>query len=170
MSVVSTNISYNSSVFYRNLQDLLELYPFLQSQTIGYSVLGKPIYVIRVGTGSREVFYNAAFHANEWITSPVLMKFIEDISNAYVSNSSLFGYSIRELLSEVTIHLCPMVNPDGVDLVTGFLPTSSSSYLAAKEIASSYPDIPFVDGWKANINGVDLNLQFPARMAKCKGN
>ncbi|MBO5479206.1 MAG: hypothetical protein J6A04_05900 [Clostridia bacterium] len=170
MSIVSTNIPYSSSIFYRNLQDLLKTYPFLKSQTIGYSVLGKPIRVITVGTGKREVFYNAAFHANEWITSPVLMKFIEDISNAYVSDSRLFGYSIRELLDEVTIHLCPMVNLDGVDLVTGFLPSTSSAYISAREIASSYPDIPFVDGWKANINGVDLNLQFPARMAKRKRN
>lgn len=170
MSIVSTTIPYNSSVFYRNLQALLNAYPFLTSQVIGYSVLGKPIYVIKFGTGSKEVFYSAAFHANEWITSPVLMKFIEDVSNAYITNSTLMGYSINRLLNNTTIHLCPMVNPDGVDLVTGLLSPISSAYISAKKIASSYPDIPFPDGWKANMNGVDLNLQFPARMAKCKRN
>ena len=170
MSIVSTNIPYSSSVFYNDLQKLLTTYPFLNSKIIGYSILGKPIYVLTIGSGQNQVFYNAAFHANEWITSPVLMKFIEDVSNAYLSNTDLMGYSITNLLRNTTIHLCPMVNPDGVDLVTGAIPSTSSAYIAAREISSSYPDIPFPDGWKANIRGVDLNLQFPARMGKCKGN
>lgn len=168
MSVISTNVAYTSSIFYSNLRDLLNLYPFLSSQTIGYSVLGKPINVIKVGNGSKQVFYSAAFHANEWITSPVLMKFIEDFSNAYITNSNLMGYPIRELFHDVTIHLCPMVNPDGVDLVTGNLSSTSQPYLSAGRIASDYPEIPFPDGWKANINGVDLNLQFPAGWENAK--
>ena len=156
MSIVSTNVFYNSSVLQHNLQDLLTVYPFLNSKTIGYSVLGKPLSVITIGTGSKEVFYSASFHANEWITTPVLMKFIEDVSNAYITNTNILGYSIRNLLSNVTIHLCPMLNPDGVDLVTGFLPKNSSAYRNADRIAYSFTTIPFPDGWKANINGVDL--------------
>ena len=54
------------------------------------------------------------------------------------------------------------LKPTGVDLVTGALPPSSTSYQQAKEIASNFSEVPFVDGWKANIRGVDLNLQFPA--------
>lgn len=170
MAIVSTDVSYNSSILERNLQDLLTTYPFLNSKTIGYSVLGKPLHAVTVGSGFKKVFYSASYHANEWITTPVLMKFIEEVANAYVTNSSLLGYSIRDLLSKVTIHLCPMVNPDGVDLVTGTLPKNSSAYRNAERIAYSFATIPFPDGWKANINGVDLNLQFPARMGKSKRN
>lgn len=170
MAIVSTNVSYSSSILERNLQDLLKAYPFLSSKIIGYSVLGKPIHAITMGNGSKKVFYSASYHANEWITTPVLMKFIEDVAYAYVTNTSLLGYSVRDLLSSVTIHLCPMVNPDGVDLVTGALPKNSSAYRNAERIAYSFATIPFPDGWKANINGVDLNLQFPARMGKCKKN
>lgn len=168
MSIIQTSIPYSSSVFYTDLQNLLNTFPFLKSKIIGYTVLGRPIYIITIGTGQNQVFYSAAFHANEWITTPVLMKFIEDISNAYVTNSTLMGYSINRLLSNTTIHLCPMVNPDGIDLVTGSLSPSTSSYISAREIASSYPDISFPDGWKANINGVDLNLQFPAGWQNAK--
>ncbi|MCI8482145.1 MAG: hypothetical protein HFJ27_03550 [Clostridia bacterium] len=170
MSIVHTNIPYHSSILENNLKDLLQEYPFLNSTIIGYSVLGKPLYSIRFGNGSKEVFYAASFHANEWITSPILMKFIEDVCKAFVSDSNILGLSARELLRNTTFHLCPMVNPDGVDLVTDSLDKNSSSYLLAQKIADSYPTIPFPNGWKANIKGVDLNLQFPARMGKCKGN
>ena len=52
--------------------------------------------------------------------------------------------------------------PTGVDLVTGTLPSSSESYKQAQEISNNFPNIPFPEGWKSNIRGVDLNLQFPA--------
>ena len=84
------------------------------------------------------------------------MKFIEDMASGVVSDSTLLGVSVRNLLHTTTIHLCPMVNPDGVDLVTGALPITSPAYRTAKEIADSYPTIPFPDGWKANLNGESL--------------
>lgn len=170
MSIVSTNVSYNSNILRQNLNLLLRTYPFLNVQTVGNSVLGKPIYVIKLGRGSRKVFYSASIHANEWITTPVLMKFIEDYCISYITRSNLYGYSISNLFNSTSIYIMPMVNPDGVDLVTGNLSVSSPSYQKALHIANQFSSIPFPNGWKANLNGVDLNLQFPARMGKCKRN
>ena len=170
MNIVSTNVPYNSNVLRQNLTVLLRRYPFLNVQTVGNSVLGKPIYAVKLGRGQKSVFYSASFHANEWITTPVLMKFIEDYANAYVSNGKLYGYSVRNLFNTVSIFIMPMVNPDGVNLVTNSFPINSVNYNYAKQIADDFPDIPFTSGWKANIRGVDLNLQFPARMGKCKRN
>ena len=55
-----------------------------------------------------------------------------------------------------------MVDPDGVDLVTGGIPVGSLQWEKARSLADNYPNIPFPDGWKANLLGVDLNLQYPA--------
>lgn len=125
-------------------------------------MLGNPIPVIKLGRGNREVFYSASFHANEWITTPLLMKFVADFCYCYVNNLPIFGMSAREIFLDTTIYLMPMVNPDGVNLVTGEINPNSSLYTNTELIANNYPDIPFPDGWKANIRGIDLNLQFPA--------
>lgn len=159
---------FDSDSLYENLRILKHSYPFIQSGYIGKSVLGKNIPFIRLGNGPKEVFYNASFHANEWITSSLVMKFVEDFCRAYVNNSSIFGYSADYIFNTTSIYIVPMVNPDGVDLVTGSINTGSSIYANCKRIADNFPDVPFPSGWKANINGVDLNLQFPAGWENAK--
>jgi len=134
----------------------------LQIGSIGRSVLGKALPVIKIGEGQKEVFYNASIHANEWITTSVLMKFLEEYSRRYVEDSTIFGYNARDLFESTTLYIAPMLNPDGVDLVTGAIKEGEALYEQAKQISNDYPDIPFPDGWKANIEGTDLNLQFPA--------
>lgn len=143
MSIVPTNVSYNYSLMSQNLSTLNRTYPFLNIQTVGSSVLGKNIYVIKLGKGTKKVFYSASIHANEWITSVLLMKFIEDYCIAYNNNSRLYGYSVRRLFNSVSIYIMPMVNPDGVDLVTGNLNKSSLAYLNVLNISRQFPDIPF---------------------------
>ena len=168
MKIVQTNINYTYEIMRYNLYELVFAYPFLQMQNTGYSVLGRPIPVIRLGHGNKKVFYSASFHANEWITSVLLMKFIEDYCSAYVSNNSLFGYNIRRLFKSSSIYIMPMVNPDGVDLVTDYYSSDSEIYKTFLSIANKYPSIPFPNGYKANFNGVDLNLQFPAGWEQAK--
>ena len=43
-----------------------------------------------------------------------------------------------------------MVNPDGVDLVNGVLRNDRYKNETLK-ISARYPDIPYPNGWKANI-------------------
>lgn len=117
MSIVLTDVPYTSSLLQMDLTALMQKYPFLNVQTVGLSVLGKPIYAVRLGRGNKKVFYSASFHANEWLTSVVLMKFIEDYSDSYLNNKKLSGYSIRNLFQNTSIYLIPMVNPDGVILI-----------------------------------------------------
>lgn len=143
MSIVPTNVSYNYSLMFQNLATLNRTYPFLNIQTVGNSALGKNIYIVKLGKGTKKVFYSASIHANEWITSVLLMKFIEDYCIAYNNNFRLYGYSVRRLFNSVSIYIMPMVNPDGVDLVTGNLNKASIAYLNALNISRQFPDIPF---------------------------
>lgn len=168
MAIVQTNINYTHEIMMSNLHELNNTYPFIQIQNVGFSVLGKSIPVIKLGRGRKQVFYSASIHAQEWITSVLLMKFIEDYCLTYVNNSSLFGVRIRDLFTQTSIYIMPMVNPDGVDLVTGFYPINSEIYRSFQSIAENFPTISFPSGYKANFNGVDLNLQFPASWNQAK--
>lgn len=156
------DFNFSSNVVYENLNLLKQQYPFLQTGSAGKSVLGKDIPFVRIGLGQKEVFYSAAIHANEWITSLILLEFLHEYCEAIQNNSTIWGFSATRLFESVSIYIMPVVNPDGVDLVTGAISPSSESYQQAQEIANNFSNIPFVEGWKANIRGVDLNLQFPA--------
>ncbi len=62
MSIVPTNVNYNSTLLIQNLIMLNRIYPFLNIQSVGTSVLGKNIYVIKLGNGPKKVFYSGSIH------------------------------------------------------------------------------------------------------------
>ena len=162
MAIVRTDIPMTAQLYEQTIIKLAEVYPFLKAQVLTTTAFGRPVYVIQMGEGDRQVLFSAAHHANEWITATLLLKFIEDLAAAYEKGGTLYGVPAKNILKYSTIHLVPMVDPDGVDLVTGAIRPQTPEYNIARQIAGDFPDIPFPDGWKANLLGVDLNLQYPA--------
>lgn len=152
---------------YSMLSKLLAAYPEIDHKVIGHSVLGQEIPVLIFGKGENHVSYNGSHHGNEWITSLVLLKFLRNYAKAYKEGGAIAGYDARQLYEQSTLHLIPMVNPDGVDIAK-----ASLSHTAAHEyvtyLAANYPQTSFPTGWKANARGVDLNLQYPAGWEKAK--
>ena len=167
MAIVQTNVIYTSQRNADTIQELAERYPFLERETIGYSVLGKPITCLKLGIGSKRVFYNGSFHANEWITSVVSLRFMEEVSDAFLKRQRFYGIDLERLFRKVTLYIVPMVNPDGVDVVNGAI-KNEAILRGVEQIADRYPTIPYPNGWKANIRGVDLNLQFPAEWKRAR--
>ena len=166
-SVVPEGILFTSQLLELCLTGLQLRYPYLVIGAIGSSTMGKPLWAVTIGEGETQIFYNASHHANEWITTPVLMTFLEEYCLALLDGDTLYGYDAAELFRRTALSLVPMVNPDGVDLVTGLL-NSGPWYERASQWAADYPDIRFPLGWKANLNGVDLNLQYPAGWEEAK--
>ena len=162
LAIVQTDVPMTAELCAQTIQKLAQTYPFLQTQVLTTTAFGRPVYAIRIGNGERDVLFSAAHHANEWITATLLLKFIEELAKSYEKGGNLYGVPAKTIFKYTTIHLVPMVDPDGVDLVTGAIRPQTPEYNIARQIAGDFPDISFPDGWKANLLGVDLNLQYPA--------
>lgn len=160
IDIVFTDIDYTYEIMERQIRGLRARYPFLEVGSAGQSVMGKNLYTVRLGRGSNQVSYNASHHANEWITTPLLMKFIENFAKAYATGGRLGNYSTPQIWSRSSIYIVPMVNPDGVDLVNYWPNYPDPAYETAARINTTGLPLPSV--WKANIRGTDLNLNYPA--------
>jgi g-D-glutamyl-meso-diaminopimelate peptidase len=124
---------------------------------------------IKLGTGPREVHYNAGIHANEWITSALLMQFVADCVHAmrnenyadelHKDDATINGAELISLFKQKSLWLVPMLNPDGVDLAQEGV---NGNHPLCKLLLNMNEGSADFTRWKANIRGVDLNDQFPA--------
>jgi len=162
MSIVNTTVPITADSCDRMIKQIVKTYPFCRTELLSATAFARPIRTLVIGTGPRKVLYTAAHHANEWITALVLLKFGEDYAAAIATGGEIFGRDAKTLSETATVYMVPMVDPDGVDLVVGAIAPDSLQYDLAKRLSDNYPAIPFPDGWKANLLGTDLNLQYPA--------
>ena len=162
MAIVQTDVPMTAQRCIATILKITETYPFCRSEELTTTAFGRPIRTLVIGNGPRKVLYTAAHHANEWITAPLLLKFAEELASAIQNGGTIFDTDAAQLANAATIYMVPMVDPDGVDLVTGAIEPGGLEYEAARRLADNYPNIPFPDGWKANLLGTDLNLNYPA--------
>lgn len=162
MPIVLPDKPITSALNVEMIQKLAETYPFIRTQLLGRSAFGRPIQAIIMGNGPRKVLFTAAHHANEWITAYILLQFAQELAEAIQTGGRVYGVPAETIRNAATIYMIPLVNPDGVDLVTDAITPGSLEYSLAQGLSQNYPEIPFPNGWKANLMGVDLNLQYPA--------
>lgn len=125
-------------------------FPDLRVQTVGYSVLGRPIELLTVGQGELCCLYVGCHHGMESITTSVLLEFARRLAQS--GDDCLYRYAIL-----------PMLNPDGADIrIHGIhAPILSGKADRVRTLLYMQPDGDF-SGWQANARGVDLNHNYDA--------
>ncbi len=146
----------------QRLERLKRRYPFVYTRELTKTAGGRSICAVQLGLGDTKVLLTGGHHANEYITSMLCWELIEGYMEAVERGGSFGGKNAAALFENAMLYVVPMVNPDGIDLVTGAITPDEPEYRAARAIAADYPELPFPSGWKANLRGVDLNLNYPA--------
>ena len=155
--------SFSSQRQAEHLRRLRREFPFVYIHELTRTAYGRPIHALQIGSGDRKVLLTAGHHANEAITSGVLWQFLFTYCEALRDGGAVCGADALSLYHGAMVYLVPLVDSDGADLVAGTIAPGSAEYRAAVQIAAQFPDVPFPSGWKANLAGVDLNLNYPAR-------
>jgi hypothetical protein len=101
------NSLFGRYITLHHIEPLLQKY---KVETIGKSVLGKPIYKLEFGTGKTKILMWSQMHGNESTTTKGLFDFI----NFLHSNTN----ESKRILSKFTFCILPMLNPDGAELYT----------------------------------------------------
>jgi len=112
------NYKENSLIHRRFKQsDILALIKRLEGKNIfrvkkvGESVQGREIFLISIGTGSRSIFCWSQMHGDESTATAAIF----DIINFFLAENDYTDYK-KFVLSNITLHFLPMVNPDGAEL------------------------------------------------------
>ncbi|MBQ3378494.1 MAG: hypothetical protein IJG50_01365 [Clostridia bacterium] len=156
---ISSKYPTDSALTYHYLERLKKAYPFLSCESIGKSVLGRDIPVVRLGYGPRRVFICAAHHALEWMTSLIALRFIADYCAVKTRGGRLGKKSVSEAFANTSAYIAPLLNPDGVDIVIN----GTRSALSLKEsVEDMLCGRTAAAIWQANAHGVDLNHNYNA--------
>ena len=144
----------------------IERYPFLSVTSAGTSLYGKQIPMIRLGNESAEstVLYVGAHHGMEWLTTSLLLRFINEYCEYYKSGKRLYSINIGNLFQTRLLCIIPMLNPDGVDIA-----------IHGTDVSPIPDRLKMMNGgktdfsrWQANGRGVDLNHNYNAGFSEYK--
>jgi len=81
--------------------------------TAGYSVEGREIKLIKIGTGKTNIMIWSQMHGDESTATMALLDFFK-----FVETESEFSPIIKDILQKVTLYIIPMLNPDGTERFT----------------------------------------------------
>ncbi len=148
---------------YKNcVEDVMKLsgdFDFAECSAIGMSVMKKPIYCVKIGSGRKKIFINCAHHGLEYLTAAFIMKFLREYAEKVESGGDFFGITPSEVFKKVSIYAVPMVNPDGVDIAVNGLDITNTYH---RKLISNVGIHSFNGVWQANASGVDINHNYNA--------
>jgi len=149
----------------KDIQALQMRYPeLINVSSIGNSVEGRDIPMFTLGKGDRDILICASMHAREYVATNFVMYMTEQYCIGYEAHQWFSGLSYRKLLDNVRFIIVPMLNPDGVNLAqNGIENAAKREELEKMQLVDTWKNGYYA--WKANINGVDLNRNWPYNWA-----
>ena len=94
-----------------HIEPLLEKFKAVgEVSSIGISVLGKPLYLCRAGSGPAKILMWSQMHGNESTTTKALLDFLN-----LLAGENELG---KQLLDSFSFFMVPMLNPDGAQTYT----------------------------------------------------
>ncbi len=152
VKIVNYRVPYTYERVEQNIAALQKTFPeLIRTEVIGSSVCGRNITLVKLGNGERKVLVAAGIHSRENISVSFTMRCIEEYASAYYTRRGYYdSYNLHDLLSRYTIYLVPLVNPDGLNIVTA----------GEKPLYTSEP-LENPAKFKNNANGVNLNRNYP---------
>lgn len=127
--------------------------------TVGKSVLGRKIYAVGIGNVKNAVLYAGGIHAQEWITTSLLLRFFDELC----SQEEMYRVNLEEIWETRGLVLLPLCNPDGVEIALGGSKTARHLSHLIDGLQEQFPR-----SWQANARGIDLNHNFDAGFSELK--
>lgn len=163
MDLENSLFEYDAPLDYSALcayvSELDRRYDAVSVSPLAESTQGRVIPMIRLGNGQRELLYVGAHHGMEWITSVLLLRFVNDFCEVLKTGKTTYGVSLDYLLMTRTFWIVPMLNVDGVELAINGADTS----LPQRELLLQMNGGEDFSHWQANGRGVDLNHNYDYR-------
>ena len=150
---------YDYKMCLSDMMGILKDFPHLKIFEIGRSVMQKPIFCIKTGTGDRKILLVSAHHGLESITSALLIRFLREYESSRKADGTLFGENTTELFEKATVYAVPMLNPDGVNLAMHGINLGNSYH---RSLLCKTGLIRAKNKWQSNANGVDINHNYDA--------
>jgi len=182
MTIVDTGKQiYSYDEMCEDLEELKSRYPeAFTYQSIGVSADGRDIYEVVFGSSAaaKTIIIQAGIHAREYMTSQLVMAQLEFY--LCLPKDTLYGtITLGELFDTVSVHLMPMMNPDGIAIsqygLTGISNADMRTQIREwydRDRSTGQTSVSFEDYlkyWKANASGVDLNRNFDYGFAEYSG-
>lgn len=163
MKRISGNAPLTFAEYIRTVDELKKTYPALKSGVCGKSLLGKEIKALIFGEGSEKILYAGGTHGTEWLTSLLLLKFLETLLFKTLENGRVCGYGARELYKKYTLIVVPEINPDGIEISLKGEKACGRFFEVCRNACGGD-----FSHWNANARGVDINHNFNAGWARLR--
>ena len=155
--IIDLNLPIDHSRMMEILDEFTLKYNFLSVGSIGNSIMGRSIPIVKLGKGDKRVIYIGAHHGSEWLTCGLLLRFINEYCELYCSDGAVEGVFVEKLYDGVEINVIPMLNPDGVDYAINGIDEQNILY---ERLLSMNKESRDFTHWQANGRGVDLNHNY----------